>query len=406
MRLDFSIPRRVRLVYFGRIGLGILRNYVTETDVAIYENPREHLNVWVALRMLLSRDLSEFSYYRAFLRWRKPKFVITMEDNNTLFYATKLLAPQCKTFSIQNGLRTPLAHSATSGLKSEMQKLNAAGFDADVVLTLGGLGTQFFREALPNSRGKLIEIGSTINNALPLANEAPFVSAKRIVFISKFPNFGSSGISSGWKNQIRVYVGDIGLTDEEYFRVDGLVAKICAGIATSHGLSFVVLGKRPAWQVGEYNFFSQHLRGLHWEYLPSTNQSSSYEAIHSDDIIVNVDSTLGYELMARGLRVVSVAARMQACGYPSVPLLHFGYPLVSEASGPFWTSIATESEVRRMIELAMTASVEEWERLTLPIRQMLFQYDRGNSRLCAELDALGIKNSGPRLWTRELIPRN
>ncbi|MEN9286682.1 MAG: hypothetical protein RIS39_674, partial [Actinomycetota bacterium] len=81
----------MRLVYFGRIGLGILRNYVTETDVAIYENPREHLNVWVALRMLLSRDLSEFSYYRAFLRWRKPKFVITMEDNNTLFYATKLL---------------------------------------------------------------------------------------------------------------------------------------------------------------------------------------------------------------------------------------------------------------------------------------------------------------------------
>jgi hypothetical protein len=37
---------------------------------------------------------------------------------------------------------------------------------------------------------------------------------------------------------------------------------------------------------------------------------------------------------------------------------------------------------------------------------MLFQYDRGNSRLCAELDALGIKNSGPCLWTRELIPLN
>ena len=50
MRLDFSFPRRVRLVYFGRIGLGILRNYVTEADVAIYENPRERLNVWVALR--------------------------------------------------------------------------------------------------------------------------------------------------------------------------------------------------------------------------------------------------------------------------------------------------------------------------------------------------------------------
>jgi surface carbohydrate biosynthesis protein len=406
MRLDFSFPRRVRLVYFGRIGLGILRNYVTETDVAIYENPRERLNVWVALRMLLSRDLSEFSYYRAFLRWRKPKFVITMEDNNPLFYATKPLAPSCKTLAIQNGLRVPLAHSATSSFKEDLRRRNAAGFDADVVTTLGGLGTHFYREALAASKGRLTEVGSVINNALPIASEVPFTSPKRIVFISKFPNYGGSGGNPNWQSKVSVFVGKIGLTDSQYFHVDGLVAQLGARIAAEMNLPFAVLGKRPAWQIGEFRFFSEYLAEFDWQYLPSTSQSSSYESIHSLDVIINVDSTIGYEFLARGLRVVTVSARMQACGHPDVELLRFGHPLVREESGPFWTCYATEPEVRRIIEKAITSSVEEWEELTMPIRQLLFQYDQGNTRLCAELDSLGIQNTGPRLWTRELIPLN
>ena len=406
MRLDFSFPRRVRLVYFGRIGLGILRNYVTETDVAIYENPRERLNVWVALRMVLSRDLSEFSYYRAFLRWRRPKFVITMEDNNPLFYATKLLAPSCRTLAIQNGLRAPLAHSATGGFKEELRRRNAAGFDADVITTLGGLGTRFYKEALPSLKGRLAEVGSVINNALSIASEVPFTSPKRIVFVSKFPNYGASGNNPNWQSKVSVFVGDIGLTDSQYFHVDGLVAQIGARIAADLNIPFAVLGKRPTWQTGEYKFFSEYLAGLDWQYLPSTSQSSSYETIHSQDVIINIDSTMGYELLARGLRVVTVSARMHACGHPEVALLRFGHPLVREESGPFWTSTASESEVRRIMEVAITSSVEEWEQVTMSIRQLLFHYDRGNARLCAELGSLGIKNSGPRLWTRELIPLN
>ena len=406
MQLDFSLPRRVRLVYFGRIGLGILRNYVTETDVAIYENPRERLNVWVALRMLLSRDLSEYSYYRAFLRWRKPKFVITMEDNNPLFYATKVLAPSCKTLAVQNGLRAPLSHSAQRDFKQELIDLRGSGWDADVIATLGGLGTQFFKEALPDTKAAIVEVGSIINNSLGLANERPFTKPTRIVFISKLPNFGESNLPTDWGQRIRVYIGKIGLTDEQYFHADVIVARACARFAAELGLDFVVLGKRPSGQPSEFAFYAELLSGMKWEYLPSTSQASSYEAISTDDIIVNIDSTLGYELFARGLRVVTVSARMQACGHGDVPLLRFGYPLVTEPSGPFWTSEATEAEIRRVVSTAISVNDEQWLRMTDSERQLLFQYDRANTRLCNELDALGIQNSGPCLWTRELIPLN
>jgi surface carbohydrate biosynthesis protein len=196
------------------------------------------------------------------------------------------------------------------------------------------------------------------------------------------------------------------LTAKQYYNVEGIVARICAAIASEQSLKFVVLGKRPAWQVGEYNYFAEHLQGLSWQYLPSSNQASSYEAIRQSDVIVNVDSTLGYELFSRGLRVAFVAARMHAAGHPEIVEQRFGYPLLKESSGPFWTSEASDSEIRRVITTAISVNEEQWLKMTDSARQMLFQYDRGNSQLCSELDALGIKNSGPRLWTRELIPLN
>jgi surface carbohydrate biosynthesis protein len=97
---------------------------------------------------------------------------------------------------------------------------------------------------------------------------------------------------------------------------------------------------------------------------------------------------------------------MYAAGHPEIVEQRFGYPLINESSGPFWTSEATEVEIRRVVSTAISVDEERWLNMTVSARQLLFQYDRGNSRLCAELDALGVKNSGPRLWTRTLIPIN
>lgn len=406
MKLDFRLPRRVRLVYFGRIGLGILRNYVTEEDYTIYENPRSRLNVWVALRMLLSGDRSEFSYYRAFLRFTRPEFVITMEDNNVTFYATKVCLPSCKTLAIQNGVRNAHSHSADSTFKTDLQRLHQGGYDADVIGTLGGLGSTFYRGAMPNSRGRIVELGHVMNNALPLAKVPVERRGRRLIFVSKFPNRGASGIDPEWDTKIIFYMHQAALTARQYYNAESIVARACAVVAAEHSLDFVVLGKRPAWQVGEYNFFAEHLQGLTWQYLASNNQASSYEAIRPDDVIVNVDSTLGYELFSRGLRVAFVAARMHAAGHPEIVEQRFGYPLIGDERGPFWTSEATDAEIRRVVGTAISVDEGQWSNLTHTARQLLFQFDAGNTRLCAELDALGIKNTGPRSWTRELIPLN
>lgn len=405
MKLDFRLPRRVRLVYFGRIGLGILRNYVTEEDYTIYENPRSRLNVWVALRMLLSGDRSEFSYYRAFLRFTRPEFVITMEDNNVTFYATKVCLPSCKTLAIQNGLRKSLSPTRESNLMSDLRELVARGYDADVIATLGGLGTDFVKTAMPNSRARIVEVGSLMNNALQLIH-APTTDQPRIVFISKFPNRGVVGIDSTWASSTFIYSGEAAFTAEQYFKVDAEVARECAIIAQELEMEFVVLGKRPAWQIGEYDFYASHLDGLHWGYLPSVNQASSYVQLRKTDFLVNVDSTIGYELLARGLRIAFITARMQVAGHDEITEYRFGNPIIQDATGPYWTSTASSSEIRRVVDFIMGVSNQEWEVNTEHARRILLQFDPENTRLCTELDKWGVKNSGPRSWNRDLIPDN
>ena len=407
MKLDFRLPRRVRLVYFGRIGLGILRNYITEQDVAIYENPRQRLNVWVALRMLLSGDRTEFSYYRAFLRWTKPRAVITMEDNNITFYATKALRPECKSIAIQNGIRHSMSHSTDSSFATELTRVSKLGFGADIIGSLGGLGTQFYSQALPkHSETRIIEVGNLINNATPISQSDAHDTMKRLVFISKYPNRGSGETDPTWDSEILQYIGEVGFTAEKYHAVEGVVARSCAEFAATEGLRFVVLGKRPAWQTGERRFFAKYLRDLEWEYLPSTTQSSSYESVRASDVIVNIDSTLGYEFFARGLRVAFVAARMSHSGHPEIVETNFGYPSVTEPCGAYWTNVASKSEIFRVLQYVTGLEVADWLSRTSTVRDSLLVYDEMNRIFCELLNELRIENTGPRFWTRELIPQN
>lgn len=406
MKVVFTLPRRTRLVYFGRTGHGILRNYIIEEDFVVYENPREILNFWVALRMLISGERSEFAYYRAFLLLFSPDVVVTMEDNNITFYSTKVVLESCRTIAIQNGLRINLSHSPDATFRADLRRLNQLGHDADVIITHGGLGTAFYRSSLPHSKGEFVEAGHLMNNAITLTGVAVFERPKRLVFISKYPNLNPADTSGGWHSQVMVYLNDTPLAAMDYFRVDAIVARTCALIAREHALPFVVLGKRPQRQTSEYEFFAKNLTGLEWTYLPSDSQSSSYESLRTGDVVINTDSTLGYEFLARGLRTAFISARLSTAGHPEVRDFEFGYPIVTQSRGPFWTNDSSDSEIRRVLKFIMWAEESEWSEQTKFVRKSIFQFDPGNKVFCDILDDVGIANTGPRSWTRDLIPAN
>jgi len=397
MRFEFVWPRKHRVVFIGSTGESLLKTYVAENDIEIYVGPRAKLNVWIALLAILSGRWGVRGYYRAFLRFTRPRFVITFEDNALEFYLTKVFLPSCVTVCLQNGRRDTHSSTPETDIWKSIQQFVAPEHAPDMVLSHGDPWSAYYRSALGDT-APVIAIGSVRNNAIKqrLQGESP-----RVIFVSSFPNLGHDGDLASRSAATFGYWQQQELTFGSFFRAEGRVAAAAAAVAQTLGIEFCVLGKRPAWQQGELRYYSSALQGLPWTYLPAETKSSSYERVSANDIIVNVDSTFGYEMFARGIRVAFISCRMQTAALPQIRDCEFAYPLITEPTGFFWTNSDAPAEIQRVITAAASMSVGDWDAATRDLRGSVMPFDPGNGELCAVLTELGIKTHGPGTWTAE-----
>jgi len=268
MRLSFQIPKRVRLVYFEETGYQLLRNYIRENSSVLYLDPRKSLNVWVALRMILSRRLSGSDYYATFLKLVRPDFIVSLQDNNLRLHASAVYSSQSLVVAIQNGRRGSFSHDGSTNFWRELKELSSRGGGADVIMVFDTSSANLYRHALVKKNPRVVIVGNLANNALDISSNTEQAKEQRLVYISSFPNLGHRGDRSQWKSTTFGYIDGIPLSFDEFFRIEGHVAKRCAMLAKKWSIPFVIIGKRPSWQSGEFQFFSEHLSGLDWTYVP------------------------------------------------------------------------------------------------------------------------------------------
>ena len=395
--LKFIWPRKHRVVFIGSTGESLLKTYVAENDIEIYVGPRAKLNVWIAILAIFSGRWGARGYYRAFLRFTRPKFVIAFEDNALEFYLTKVFLPSCVTVCLQNGRRDTHSSSPETDIWKLIKQFVAPEHAPDIVLSHGEPWSTYYRSALGNS-ARIKAIGSVLNNSIEQRLRS---ASARMLFVSSFPNLGPDGNIQSTSAATFGYWQQQELTFGNFYRAEGLVAAAAAAIAQTLELEFCVLGKRPAWQQGELRYYTSVLQGLPWAYLPAESKSLSYERVSANDIIVNIDSTFGYEMFARGIRVAFISCRMQTAGLPQIRDCEFAYPLITEATGLFWTNSDTPAEMQRVITAVASMSITEWDAATRDLRASVMPFDPGNGELCAVLTELGIKTHGPGTWTAE-----
>lgn len=369
----------------------------------VFQSPKVEINIWIALRAFTYGRPSQATYYRSFLAWTKPTWVVTREDNNEIFYLTKRYLPTCRALSIQNGRRDSFSINQEGDFFSSLANISASGPTIDVVATMGPPWSHYFRKALNASGVRIIETGSLKNNATAIT-EGIGKGIERVLVVSSYPNIGSHPNFDDFANNIFGFWSGTKFTYAETFRVEAVLARMASEYAQRHSLNFAVLGKRPEWQPSEKRYFAQVLESELFEYIPLTTEASSYEAAKGTDLIVTSDSSLGYELFARGLRVAFVCGRMMEAGKPEIPDCDFGYPTIINKNGPFWTNSTDPMEFERVVSFAHQATQLEWCRESLEIRERVIFYDPGNYRLCQVLNDLGIPNSGPAFWVRTPIP--
>ena len=381
-KIIWSRPQQRSVLLIDPSGIDLLTEFIAIEDIEILN--LEETNIWIFIRTILKFKLSTAAYVVAYIRNMQPSVVMTFVDNDVSFYKLKSLFPQTKFVSIQNGVRANYSDGAKQGFFDRLSSsLDTSELSCDYLCVFGPASAKQFTRFIKTDTKT---IGSLKNN-LFASPEYVHAEVNDVVFVSQYPPFSVDDVSRG------IYFGDCFISLTDFYRIESTVAKLVAEYCTTNSLSFTVCGKRDNSKSDEFKYFEESIGSLPWSFKPRTSTYSTYEIAASARIIVSIDSTVGQEFLARGMRVAFMAGRTQAAdpvGLAQVRDTDFGYPLDLPLSGNFWTNHATTSELTRILDYLQAVSDEEWSVEIAPYNESLMAYQPGNPVFKKLLLELGL----------------
>ena len=398
-------PRKVDCLIYGASGSEILLNYLP-SDTGIFRHHDDELNISVLIRSAIKFRANREGYLKTYLQIVQPRVVLTMEDNDPLFYRIAVWFPRVATVAIQNGRRDHFSNDVSQGFFEQLAEYSRNGLAAVSHLCLFGPAVEsLYGSALAASSvsPKVWYVGSLKNNAVKGSSSSYL--HRRLFYVSSLPAF-STPSNSPESDDVAAYYGDKAVTYRDYWRIESVLPRYAYTFAQTYGIEFHVLGKRSEKVFGEKNHYDRLLGASAYRFHYSHDQSINYKVPTSNDLIVSSESTLAYEFFARGYRVAFVAARLKLAGLEHRKDCDFGFPLNLPRSGPFWTHDCTSAEVSRVLDFVNSCNNDVWQEVSERLRAMLMAFDEQNHLFCDLLDEVGIHSSGPRHWQSDLIPSN
>jgi surface carbohydrate biosynthesis protein len=388
-KLSFALPKGQQVALVDASGFNILNKYIPEKDISIID--LEQMNIFAALRMFVAGKKSLFDYTVAYIKIFKPQFVFTFLDNNVNFYKLAAIFPKIKFIAIQNGQRANYANQMGFGFFDLLENESAKNtLSAHVICVLGTTAADQYTQYI---QAKPVVTGSLKNNLI--GNQIPPTERFDIVYVSQHAPFEIPN------SEVEFFFGNTPITASAFYTIEQKIVRFLAGHSKRVNQSFAVLGKRTDSSPYERDFFSSAASPNTVRFIPRTSETSTYEFCNSASLIVTADSTIGYEFLARGNKVVFLSGRTNAVSNELSREIHdtdFGFPLEVGTSGPFWTNMASESEFEQVIGSVQSMSDAQWASAISPYNDVLMAYQPGNSAFIQMLRSEGIPmtNEGSR----------
>lgn len=359
-------PQRDVLLYF-KTGADVIAPYFSPREFQILDLRESEVNLAVAIRCILTRDLSAQNYARQFIRMARPKLILTFIDNFPSFYLLKNEFPEIQIWLIQNGVRSD--RGDLFGLLKTGYPTQASQVDKMFVF-----GSAVGEKYLEFISGEVVVHGSFKNNLVPLTQP----KKASVAYISTYR-----------PNQVRAFVvpesrPEAPVTYQQVIerREKAIVwlAKYC--IETQLGLT--IIGKHESPE-HEEAYYRSLLKNYDFEFVARRISTSSYMALDKSEIIVFTSSTLGYESLARGKKT---AALMLDAEIIDAEALKFGWPAKLPEEGPFWTHQLSEQRLRQIMDFLRTVEDREWDQTRTQAIKDVITFDPGNAQFLTAINSL------------------
>lgn len=360
----FGYPPAKKVLIYDNQSYEILKRFFKSSEIHVFDtrhfNSSHYFKEKIYLRLifdlLLDFKISKKNYIKNYLSKVRPKLVITIMDNYPAFYALKQYYPKAKFIAIQNSHRSALPADIFYNLKI-LQKDKNLFCDYILVFNavLGKLYTSF-------CSAKFIVAGSIRSNFKKINHKKKLYD---LLYISCFRDR---------KEDKRVHETE-NKTWKEYYSKEEKLIKNLYIFAKKKKLTLSILGSKG--EENEKKYFDNLLEYQEYKFIPKTLNRDSYKIVDQSKIIINTDSTLGYEAASRGGKVMFFSVRGLKKPYNSK---NFGWPLKKKLRGKFWSNDISLKEINRLYNFLKKDNVKHLEYIKKEIKKLLL-FDYQNSRL-------------------------
>ena len=367
---EWKLPKKSEILVYDARGAEALAPYLVKYRVTVMAVRGESICVPCLLHAMLKlkfwKGRLPEAYAKAFIQAVSPKIIITFVDNDRRFYTISKHSSAAKTLFIQNGLR--------GGRTDVFERLvRSESYHVDHMLVFGAAVGRKYKAYIT---GSVLPIGSFRNNT---AKKTNIVTDGSVLVISQYRDKPKNNAP------LLTVENEKSVPHDQYFSAEVIALRFIAKWCIENQKSLKIAGASVAKAGPETDFFEVVLSGYAWEYIPKIGHYSSYKLVDAAEIVVFIDSTLGYESIARGKKTASFSCRGVSLNDES---RKFGWPADLPNNGPFWTNDQDEMQFQRIMDYLNTVDDEEWEKTRQYYSTELMEFDPGNKRFIALLDQL------------------
>jgi surface carbohydrate biosynthesis protein len=349
-------PKKKKYLIFDGRNKNLLFKYIKNNDSSVIYTRGEEINLYVLTLSFFEFGFRNihFNYIKTYIKFTDPKFCITLNHPKVYFYKIKNLYKNIKTIAFQNG------HTFIFNSKfiKQLKKEKKANLEADYIFSINNFFTKkLFRKYI---KGQYIEVGSFKNNFYK--KKKTFQKRKSIAFVSQWRT------PESYDNQREPSI-------LSFFNTAKKILPKLENYVIKKNLKLEILGSE--WDSREKVFYNKILKSKRWIFKNRSLKNQSYYSTDKVKFVVFVDSSLGFESLARGNKTVSFYFLDKTI--KTKKFNHFGFDFLKN-KGNFWTNENTDQEFDRIISYVEKISNKQWKKENSSIINKIMQYDHGNHK--------------------------
>ena len=368
----YSPPPKADVLLFDNLGSEFLPELFDGKTCSIFERRGLEVNVICLIFSCLQRAFwkREFfvSYLDAYISFTKPYLILTFLDNDRRFLEISSRWPNIKTALIQNGYRRGPFDLFGTNLQNKHLKV-------DQMFTFSAAFKKKYQTLI---KGQATSIGSFRNNHhVAHSIKKKILSENTVLFVSQF--------FEKITNDERIITPTVSIDYQTNWIPEKTVLSFLQGWCEANEFQLQILARSQKNLEVERQFFNTLVGSKPFDLIAGKVPGDQYYLLDQASIVVFIDSSLGYESMARGNKTAALCCRGDIWG---VDQLDFGWPASLSKTGPFWTNRRCHKEFKRIMGFLNQTTKAEWLQQVSTLTPRVLDYNANNTLVKRKLGML------------------